>query len=1044
MRLPEFGVKFPVTNIMIFLSVLVLGMVSLRKLPIDLMPEIEPPSISVITVYEGANAEDVEAKVTQVIENNLAIVSNLDKLTSRSLEGVSTVSCRFKWGVNLDEASNDIRDRLEFAKRSLPDEIESPIVFKFNTAMIPILFIGVNAPEEIYPRLFHLVDKQVSDELKRVPGVGAVQLYGGLERQININLDRARLEAYSLSAQKIAERLAQENITLPSGNLKVGYLDYTLRVPGEFTSTDEIKDIVISSDGEKTVYLKDVAQVEDAFKEETFSVRSQGKPGMMLMVQKRSGANTVEVAKRVRNQIQKLEKQLPENLKFYILSDNSEHITQSVNDLAQTVYWGGFFVVLVVLFFLRQIRPSAIIALTIPFSLIISFIFMYFLGYTINIMSLSSLAIAIGMVVDNAIVVTDNVYRHREKGEPPREAAISGTSEVGRAISASTFTTVVVFLPLVFLTGITGIMFKQLAVIVTMTLLASLFTALTFSPMLCSKLLVNLPEANLTPRRKTFYRGFYESSARFFQYLEGAYGKALEWALARKKITIFTAIGVFVFSLLLIPKIGTEFIPEEDTGDLNISVELPPGTRYEQTDKIAKQVEDIFNQDVPEALTVFSRVGQSGATRFSGAFGSRTGSNIMTIGAKLRKISQRARSTKEIAEGIRPKIAGLLGVKKISIQAGSPFARLLFGGGKPVSIEILGHDLEAADKLAYQLKSEVSQIKGVVDVTVSRELGRPELQVEVDRTKASSLGLSMHTIADTLRTYFFGKSATKYRQAGDEYDIFLRLKESERASIQDIENIPLTSASGKIIRLSNIARIIQRTGPIAIERQNQERIVKVEANVFRRSLGDIAKDIRAVIEQTQIPADLTMSLGSDIEEQAKAFRELLLLFALAGLLVYMVMAGQFESLVDPFIVIFSVPFAFTGVAFGLLLSGVNLSILAFLGLVMLAGIVVNNAIVLVDYINLLWRGGASLKEAIISGGKNRLRPVLMTTITTLFGMLPLALSKGEGSELWKPLGVSIISGLSVSTLITLILVPVMYMLFNQKVNLAAPTFQKNI
>ena len=672
MRLPEFGVRFPVTNAMIFLTVLVLGLVSLNKLPIDLMPEIEPPAISVITVYEGANAEDVETKVTEVVENNLAIISNLDKLTSRSLEGLSVVSCRFKWGVNLDEASNDIRDRLEFAKRSLPDEIETPIVFKFNTATIPILFLGINAPQEVYPRLFHLVDKQVSDELKRIPGVGAVQMYGGLERQININLDRSRLEAYNLSVQKIAERLAQENITLPSGNLKVGYLDYTLRLPGEFTSADEIKDIIISSKDDKLIYLKDVAEVEDAFKEETMSVRSQGKEGMMLMVQKRSGANTVEVAKRVRNQIQKLETQLGENLKFSILLDNSEHIIQSVRDLTQTVYWGGFFVILVVLFFLRQLRPSLIIALTIPFSLIIAFIVMYFFGYTINIMSLSSLAIAIGMVVDNAIVVTDNVYRHREKGAAPQEAAIAGTSEVGRAISASTFTTVVVFLPLVFLTGITGIMFKQLATIVTVTLLASLFTALTFSPMLCSKLLVKLPEISSTPKKKTLYQGFYETSSRFFQYLEDVYAQALEWALAHKKTTIFTAIAIFIFSLLLIPRIGTEFIPEEDTGDLNIAIELPPGTRYEQTDKISRQVEAIFTQDVPEARTIFSRVRQSAATRFAGAFGARTGSNIMTVGAKLCKISERRRSTKEIAESIRPKISGLLGEKKSAFRQAPP------------------------------------------------------------------------------------------------------------------------------------------------------------------------------------------------------------------------------------------------------------------------------------------------------------------------------------------------------------------------------------
>lgn len=1044
MRLPEFGVKFPVANIMIFFAVLVLGMVSLSKLPVDLMPEIEPPVISVVTVYEGAGAEDVESKVTEVIENNVAIVSNLDKLTSRSLEGLSMVSCRFKWGTNLDEASNDIRDRLEFAKRRLPDEIETPIVFKFNTAITPILFIGIGSSEEAYPGLYHTVDKQVGDELKRVPGVGAVQMFGGLERQINVKLDRSRLEAYNLSVQKIAERLAEENITLPAGDLKTGYLDYALRVPGEFSSSHQMKDIIIASAGEKAVYLKDIAEVEDSFKEETMVVRSNRKVGMMLMVQKRAGANTVEVAKRAKKELKKLAERLPA-LQFSVLIDSSEHILQSIQSLSQSIYWGGFFVILVVLFFLRQLAPSLIIALTIPFSLIIAFIFMYIFGYSINIMSLSSLAIAIGMVVDNAIVVVDNAFRHRERGLAAEQAAVSGTSEVGLAISASTFTTVVVFLPMVFLSGIAGIMFQQLAVIVTVTLLASLFTALTFSPMLCARLLVKLPGESSREEPRAFpsalrfsgkarnlYQKLYKLSGRLFSFLEAEYSQILKWSLRHKKITIALALSVFVFSLLLVPLIGTEFMAEEDTGDLSLQIELPVGTRYEQTLEIAKQVEDIFKRDVPEALSIFSRVGQSSASRLGAAFGSRLGSHIMTIGAKLCKIDQRKRSVKEIAQSLRPKISGLLGVKKISVQAGSPFTRILFGGGKPVSIEILGHNLEATDALAYKIKAEISRIEGVVDALVSRELGSPELQIEVDRAKASSLGLSMSAIADNLRTYFFGKAATKFRQAGDEYDVFLRLKDSDRRNIKDIENIPISSSSGKIIRLSNAAKVVQRTGPVEIERLNQQRIIKVEANIFRRSLGEIAKDIRLVISRMEIPQDVAINFGADIEEQAKAFREMLTLFILGGLLVYMVMAAQFGSLRDPFIVIFSVPFAFSGVAFGLLLGNVHLSILSFLGLVMLAGIVVNNAIVLVDYINLLRKRNLSIEEAIVEGGTNRLRPILMTTITTLCGMLPLAISKGEGSELWRPLGVSMLGGLSFSTLITLILVPVLYMILKKQ------------
>ncbi|MEW6008626.1 MAG: efflux RND transporter permease subunit [Candidatus Omnitrophota bacterium] len=1030
MRLPAFGVKFPITNLMIFFAILILGGVSLSKLPIDLMPEIEPPVISVITVYEGASAEDVETKVTEVIENNLATVSNLDKLTSRSSEGLSTVSCRFNWGTNLDEASNDVRDKLEFAKRLLPDEIETPIVFKFNTALIPIVFIGVSAPDDVYPQLYHLVDKQVGDYLKRIPGVGAVQIIGGLERQININLDRARLEAYNISPQLISDRLAQENITLPAGDLKTGYLDFDLRVPGEFTDPAQIKDIIINQEGGKIVYLKDVADVSDSFKEVTMIVRSNGEPAVMLMVQKRSGANTVEVANRIKSEIKKIENRLP-NIEFSILMDSSEHISQSIKDLTKTIYWGGIFVILVVFLFLRQIRPSIIIALSIPFSLIIAFIFMYLFKFTLNIMSLSSLAIAIGMVVDNAIVIVDNVYRHRERGQKPKEAAIYGASEVGLAVTASTLTTVVVFFPFVFLTGITGVMFKQLAALITITLLASLFTALTFSPMLCSKLLVILPEEKLKQGNSLFAR-FYQISAKFFESLESGYSRFLGWTLRNKKLTILIATIIFVFSLLLIPKIGTEFVPEEDTGDLSIQIELPVGTRVEETNKVSHEAEAILKNYVPEAKTIFARVGQSGGSRFAGAFGQRIGSNVITVGAKLSKIDERKRTVKEISQSIRPKISSLLGVKKINIQAGSPFSRLLFGGGKPISVEILGHDLEATDKLAYELKSEINKIEGVVDATISRELGKPELQIEVDRLKASSLGVSMNTLTDTLRTYFYGKTASKYRQSGEEYDIFVRLKESDRQSIKDIDYIPIILPDGKIIKLNNIAKVVPRTGPISIERQNQERIIKIEANTFRRSLGEIAKDIRNIIAKTKIPPDVVINLGSDIEEQAKSFRDLLLLLVLGAILVYMVMASQFESLLEPFIVMFSVPFAFTGVAFGLFLGNISLSVISFLGLVMLIGIVVNNAIVLVDYINILAKRGIPLTQAITTGGKNRLRPVLMTTITTLLGMLPLAISRGEGSELWRPLGVSMIGGLSLSTFITLVLVPVLYAIFKTR------------
>jgi hydrophobe/amphiphile efflux-1 (HAE1) family protein len=1030
MNLPEFGVKYPVTNLMIFLAVLVWGAVSLTKLPIDMLPEIEAPSVSVITVYEGAPAEDVESKVTEVIENNLATISNLDKLTSRSLEGLSVVTCRLNWGTNLDETSNDIRDKLEFAKRSLPDEIDTPIVFKFNTSMIPILYLGVSS-EKNYSQLYHIMDKEVGDSLKRLPGVGAVQVYGGLERQINVSIDRGRLEAYHLSIQQVVARLAGENITLPAGNLKVGYTDYALRVPGEFSDPEQIKDIIISQSAERIVYLKDVADVADSFKEETMIVRSNRKQGAVMMIQKRSGANTVEVSRRVQKELKKLEKNLPPGIKFSILMNSAEEIEQSIKDLSGTVYLGGIFVILTVLFFLRQFLPSLVIALTIPFSLIIAFVFMYVFGYTINIISLSSLAIAIGMVVDNAIVIVDNVSRKLERGQKPKEAAVFGASEVGLAVSASTFTTVVVFAPMIFLTGIVGIFFKQLAVMITVTLLASLFTALTFSPMLCALWLKN-PKVPKPGEAKKAGNKFYEVSEKFFFGMEAGYSRILDWALSHKVLTVGFALIVFVISIAIIPKIGTEFIPEEDSGDLTIFVEMPVGTRVEETNKAAKQVEKIVTENVPELKDVFSRTGQSSAGRFGAVFSAKIGSNVGMIGVKLTKVDQRIRSTKEIGEAIRPKIAGIVGVKKVSIQAGSAVSRMLFGGNKPISIEILGNDFKVTDELAYQLKDKLEKVSGIVDVSISRELGKPELQVEVDRTKASSLGLSMESITDTLRTNFYGYTATKYREAGEQYDVFVRLKDADRTSIRDIENLSLVSSAGKIIRLSNIAKVVPKTGPIEIERQNQERIVKVEANVFKRSLGDAAKDIQKIISQTNVPLGVEINLGADVEEQAKSFRDLFLLFLLGTMLVYMVMASQFESLLDPFIIIFSVPFAWTGVALGLLVGGITLSMISFIGLVMLVGIVVNNAIVLVDYINILRSRGLSMREAITTGGANRLRPVLMTTITTLFGMLPLAFSKGQGSETWRPIGISMVGGLSISTLVTLVLVPVMYALLKKK------------
>jgi len=1033
MNLPEFGVKKPVTNIMIFSAIIILALYSLTRLGIDSMPEIEPPAISVISTYAGASPEDVEIKVSEPLENQLATTPGLEKITSRSLEGLSVLTLKFIWGTNLDEASNDIRDRIEQTKRYLPDipdEMDTPFIFKFNTAMIPILFVGITA-EQSYPELFDMIDKKVGDPLRQIPGVGTVQLQGGLERQINIWIDRHKLEGYGFSILDVKDVLAKENVTQPAGSIKSGFTDYLLRVPGEFATPDEINSVILGKRNGNLVYLKDVARVEDSFKEVTQIVRINGSQGLMLMVQKQTGTNTVQVTTLVKKKLDELQKILPKDIKMYLVMDLSQDIINSLDSLKSTIWTGGVLVILVVWFFLRQFLPSLIIALTIPFSLLIAFIYLFLSGKTINTISLSSLTIAIGMVVDNAIVVVDNVYRHLEKGQRPQEASIFATSEMFLAIGASTLTTVVVFLPMLFITGVVGIMFGELAIIVTVTLLASLFTAATFTPMLCSKWM----RANNAQAQSKFrwFNKFYQISEHWFKSWEEFYGKSLAWCLGHKKIVIFGFSVAFIFSLFLTRFVGNEFIPEEDSGDLRSTVNLPIGTRVEETDKIAAKIEKIFKEEVPEEKFMYVRSGQS--TGIGTVMGGQSGSHITTGGAKLVPKTERKRSVKEIAQIIRKRIRQIPGVLKTDISTGNPIGRIITGmSGKQIQVEIIGHSFEDTDALAQKIKEIMEKTPGATDVSISRELNRPELRVEVYREKAAALGLNMRTIADSVKTFVEGATATKYREKGETYDIYVRLEERFRAKPEDVENLSIVSPfTGKQIKLGTVARVYETAGPIDIERKNRERVVRVECNTYKRSMGNVIEDIKKDLRKITIPSDIVINFGGEAEEQGKAFRDLTLLLILGIALVYMVMAAQFESLLDPFVVMFSIPFTFTGVILGFVLTGTTLSIITFLGLIMLMGIVVNNAIVLISYINILRARGLSMLEAVTIGGKDRLRPVLMTTITTLAGLLPLALSTGEGSEIWQPLGITMLGGLSLSTLITMLFVPTLYAVFEAKI-----------
>jgi HAE1 family hydrophobic/amphiphilic exporter-1 len=1055
MRLPEFGVKKPVTNLMIFSAIIIIAAYGLMRLGMDFFPEIEPPVISVISAYPGASAEDVEIKVTEPLENQLSTTPGIEKITSRSLEGASIISLKFIWGTNLDEASNDIRDRIELSKRFLPDipdEMELPFIFKFNTANIPILMVGFTA-DRTYPELYDLIDERVGDALRQLPGVGTVQAWGGLQRQINVWIDRDRLEGYGFSILDIKSALRLENITQPLGSIKMGLTDYLVRLPGEFATPEEINLVILGKRDGKFVYLRDVARVEDSFKEVTMDVRIDKHPGLMMMVQKQSGTNTVEVATRVKAKLAEIEKTLPADVKMHQIFDTSQDIITSIKDLKSTLWIAIVLVILVVWFFLRQFLPSLIIALTIPFSLLISFIYLFIAGRTINVISLSSLAIASGMVVDNAIVVVDNVFRHLEKGERSKEAAIFGTSEMFLAISASTLTTVVVFMPMLFITGVVGIIFSELAIIVTVTLLASLFTAATFSPMLCSKWMKPAGEAQ-TPAAGlgVWIKKFYDTSERWFRSWEEFYAKALAWCLGHKKTVIYGFLAAFVLSLFLSRFVGNEFIPEEDTGDIRVTINLPLGTRLEETDKIASRVEDILVKNLPEAKYFYVRSGETAGV--GRAMGGASGMNVIAAGTKLVPKDQRKRSVAEAAEVVRKEIQKIPGVIKLDVSTGNPMGRMITGaGGKAIQLEIIGHSFEKTDELARKIKGMMEKVPGAVDVTISREVDRPELRIDVDREKAAVLGINMYTIADSARTFIEGEAATKYREKGETYDIYVRLEDQFRSSPEDIENLTLISSlnagtvaqgvyqdidafkgtSGKSVKMGNIAKITETVGPVEVERVNRERVVRVECNVYKRSAGKIVEDIKKELSKMVIPADIRLNFGGEAEEQAKAFKDLFALLILGMILVYMVMAAQFESLVDPFIIMFAVPFTFTGVILGFLFTGTTLSVMTFLGIVMLIGIVVNNAIVLISYINILRARGYSMLEAVTQGGKDRLRPVLMTTITTIAGLMPLALARGEGSESWQPLGITMLSGLSVSTLITMLFVPTLYAVVEAKV-----------
>lgn len=1028
MRLPEISVRNPVTTLMVFLGVILLGLFCYVQMPLNQMPEMDIPAITVMTPYEGAGPEEVEEKITRPLEERLATVEDLEHIYSVSREGMSVIRLMFNWETNLDTRANDVRDAIDMAQQQIPEEADRSRLFKLDISQFPIMVFGVLA-EESYKDLEDILKDEVANPLEGIAGVGSVNVIVPLQRRVNIDLDRERLASYQLTPDDVVRVVAKENQEVSAGSIKMGSMDYLPRIPAEFGSVEPMKDIVVRASNGAIVRIRDIGEVTDSFKDMELSVRINARPGGIMLIMKQSDANTVKVARKVRAALAEISERLPEDVKIVNVMDSSEDIRAMVKDLIWTLLLGGGLAMAAVLIFLGQTRATFVIALTIPFSLIASGIFMYMLDYTVNMMTLFALIVAVGMVVDNAIVVLENIARHREEGESAIEGAVLGTSEVGMAVAASTLTTLCIFFPLLFVRGIAKIIFVPFAVVSTIVLLASLFTALTMTPMMASRLLAR---SYGTQRKQNRFLRFAEEA---FNGLADRYSAVLGWSLEHRWLVILGVIGLFAASVPLLFVIGWEFMPKQDSGMVRGTIELPVGTRVEVTEKTMLSLYDAILEEIPKEQIVafYMNCGSS-----ESAFNTNQGMHVGNFGIRLVRKEFRDRHVTEIAEALRKRfdaMSPLYGIVKYSLSLQDAMEGMIMGGEQPLSVNILGDDLEVSDRIAAELKETIRNIPNTVDIDVSRKKGAPEIWVEVDRQKASSMGLNVSDVSNTVRSSIYGRIASKYRVQGDEYDIFVRLREQDRQTPADIGQLPIRLPTGDLIRVESVAEIKKEQGPIQIDRKDQHRIVTVGGDVYGRSLGEVLAEVGQHLTKLDVPRGTVVTISGQSDDIKEAFFWLSLALMVGSTLVYMIMASQFESLIDPFVVMFSVPVAFIGVIWFLFFAGFNLNIIVFLGLLLLIGVVVNNAIVLVDYINILRARGHSMMDAVREAGRTRLRPVLMTAVTTILGLVPMAFKGGQSSEVWNPLGVTIIGGLSVSTLVTLILVPTVYSIFESHIKL---------
>ncbi len=1025
MSLSEFSINRPVTILMAVLILILLGGIAFVRLPVDLMPDIVYPTISIRAEYPGVAPEEMENLVARPLEDAFSSAPGVEEITSSSTEGSTSVRVSFNYGTDLDEAANELRTRLDRRRSALPDDMDPPIMFKFDLSQFPIMFLTVSANNMDSRTLRHFVERQLQYRLERVAGVAQISVRGGLRREIHVDLNLDKLRALNLSVAQVVRIVRQENLNRPVGPVEEGRFEVLLRTQGEFQNLDQIRSLVVTTRGGVPVYLRDVAIVEDSHEEVRQLVSVNGSPAVRLFVNKQSGANTVEVSNAVWKEVELIHRDYPE-IKIGSTGDSADYIRSAIGNLKSATVQGGALAVLILLLFLRSFSSVLIIGVAIPISVISTFALMHLAGFTLNTVSFGGLALGVGMLVDNAIVVLENIFRLREQGLSRKEAALAGSKEVGLAVMASTLTTVVVFVPVLFMRGSSAVTFQQLAYVVAFSLMCSLAVALTFVPMLCARYLRGTRSSE---RKSGFFGAIFNWAGDIQERMAEGYGAVLHWALRHRAVVLTACVFLFAGSLQLVPLIGVELSPETDEGEVRVDVEMEPGTRVEVTDAHMQQLVGIVRDNVPEAGNIMVESGAGGFSRSSGQ-------HVGELRIRLVDMTQRKKSAQTIASQLRPLLAKTPGVivrTRVSGGMARRGSRSGSGGGERLQVEIRGHEFEVLQELAEKVRAAMSGIAGVPEVQVSRQPGMPEMLVSVDRIKAATMGLNVSDIADAMETAVGGRRTSMYRQQGDEFNILVRLQERDRLELSQVGKIPLTTSTGQTISAESVVRMRRQEGPVSIDRADQERIITVSGTLADRDLGSIMRDLDSTLQRIPRPAGYEFKYGGEYEEQEENFQELTFAAILALILVYMVMASQFESLRDPFIILFSIPLAAIGVTAILVLTHTTFNMQGFLGIIVLVGIVVNNAIILIDYANQLWREKHyELKEAVVTACKRRLRPILMTTITTALGLIPMALGVGEGAELQAPLARVVVGGLLTSTLITLVVIPVIYLLLEER------------